>query len=50
VELFLAEAERLGLDATALAGVRAVLERAIAQGHADDDYSALREAVLRRGG
>ncbi len=48
VALFLGEAEHLGLGAEALAGVRAVLERAIAQGHADEDYSALREAILRR--
>ena len=50
VELFLSEAERLGLDAGPLAGVRALLRRAIALGHADDDYSALREAVLDRDG
>ncbi len=50
VELFLSEAERLGLDAGPLAGVRALLRRAIALGHADDDYSSLREAVLGRDG
>ncbi len=50
VELFLSEADRLGLDAGPLAGVRALLRRAIALGHADDDYSALREAVLDRDG
>ncbi len=50
VELFLSEAERLGLDAGPLAGVRALLRRAIDQGHADDDYSSLREAVLGRDG
>lgn len=45
VDLVLAEADRLGLGADAVAGVRSLLEATIDAGHGDDDYSALYQAV-----
>lgn len=45
VKLFLRAAARHGLNTAALKGVEQVLEEALRQGHADDDYSALRESI-----
>ncbi len=45
VDLFLEEATDLGLDAGSLAGVRPLLEKTIAQGLGEADYSALYMAV-----
>lgn len=49
VRLFLAESAGLPLDPAALDGMRGILERAISQGLADRDYSALYDAVHREG-
>ncbi len=45
IDLFLRQALTYNLDASQLQGVRGALERALAQGHGDDDYSALYEGV-----
>jgi 3-hydroxyisobutyrate dehydrogenase len=45
VDLVLAEANALGLETAALAGVRAVIRKGMTAGAADLDYSALYEAV-----
>ena len=49
VRLFLEESACLPLDPAALDGMRGILERAISQGFADGDYSALYDAVHREG-
>jgi len=46
VDLILATAAQLELDTSSLMGIRVVLEKALRQGWADADYSALFEAVL----
>lgn len=46
VDLILATAAQLELDTSSLMGTRVVLDKAISQGWADADYSALFEAVL----
>lgn len=43
--LFLGEAESAGLDVSALAGMQRILNKAIAMGLADTDYSALFAAI-----
>ena len=43
--LFLNRAGEMGLNASSLAGVRAMVERAIALGFAEDDYSSLFAAI-----
>ncbi len=45
VQLILDTAEGMGLDATGLTGIRTVLEKTIACGWADADYSALFETI-----
>jgi 3-hydroxyisobutyrate dehydrogenase len=45
VNLFLTEASHLGLEASALKGLRRVLEQTMADGWADADYSALFNVV-----
>jgi 3-hydroxyisobutyrate dehydrogenase len=45
VELFLREASGYALTASSLEGFRPVLERTIAQGLGDSDYSAIFEFV-----
>ena len=45
VELFLKEASIYELTASSLEGIRPVLERTIAQGRGDSDYSAIFEIV-----
>jgi 3-hydroxyisobutyrate dehydrogenase len=45
VELFEREADRLGVRAPALEGVRTTILAALAAGHGEDDYSAIYEAV-----
>ncbi|MEL6815471.1 MAG: NAD(P)-dependent oxidoreductase [Cyanobacteria bacterium J06598_3] len=45
MNLFVQAAENQGLDATVAAGVSSVTQKAIAQGLADDDYSAIYNAV-----
>lgn len=45
VNLFLATAQATGLDASALTGVQQLLDKAIAQGLGETDYSALYNAV-----
>jgi 3-hydroxyisobutyrate dehydrogenase len=45
VELFLREASRYTLTTSSLEGIRPVLERTIAQGLGDSDYSAIFEVV-----
>jgi 3-hydroxyisobutyrate dehydrogenase len=45
VRLFLGEARPLGLSCDALEGVERLLARALAEGHAGEDYSALFEEV-----
>ena len=46
VDLILATAAQLELDTSSLMGIRVVLEKALGQGWADGDYSAVFEAVL----
>ena len=46
VDLILATAAQLELDTSSLMGIRVLLEKALGQGWADGDYSALFEAVL----
>ena len=46
VDLILATATQLELDTSSLMGIRVLLEKALGQGWADGDYSALFEAVL----
>jgi 3-hydroxyisobutyrate dehydrogenase-like beta-hydroxyacid dehydrogenase len=48
VTLFLEAAKDTSVDPAALEGVRAILQRAMAQGLGDLDYSALSEAVRNR--
>lgn len=43
--LFLAQAEQSGLDTSGLTGIKTLLEKAIALGLADQDYSAIYQAV-----
>lgn len=45
LDLFASQARTLGLSTASVDGVRAVVKAACARGHADDDYSALAEAV-----
>jgi 3-hydroxyisobutyrate dehydrogenase len=45
VELFLKEASGYALTTSSLEGIRPVLERTIAQGLGDSDYSAIFEVV-----
>lgn len=45
VNLFAEEARHQGLNVAGLAGVRALLEQAIQEGHRDEDYSALFESI-----
>ena len=49
MELFVAAAEAQGIDATVAAGVSEVTKKAIAQGLADEDYSAIYNAVNPKG-
>jgi 3-hydroxyisobutyrate dehydrogenase len=46
VDLILATAAQLELDTSSLMGIRVLLEKALGQGWADGDYSAVFEAVL----
>lgn len=48
VNLFAEEARLQGLNVAGLAGVRALLEQAIQEGHRDEDYSALFESINPR--
>ncbi len=48
VNLFADEARHQGLNVVGLAGVRALLEQAIQEGHRDEDYSALFESINPR--
>lgn len=48
VNLFADEARHQGLNVAGLAGVRAILEQAIHEGHRDEDYSALFESINPR--
>ncbi|MDO9119311.1 MAG: NAD(P)-dependent oxidoreductase [Nitrospira sp.] len=48
VNLFSDEARHQGLNVAGLAGVRALLEQAIQEGHRDEDYSALFESINPR--
>jgi 3-hydroxyisobutyrate dehydrogenase len=48
VNLFAEEARLQGLNVAGLAGVRALLEQAIQEGHRDEDYSALFESIRPR--
>lgn len=45
VELFIREASSYAITTSSLEGIRPVLERTIAQGHGDSDYSAIFEVV-----
>jgi 3-hydroxyisobutyrate dehydrogenase len=45
VDLALAEAGHLGLDATALAGIRQVIDKAVAAGFGRDDYAAIAAVI-----
>ena len=45
VELFLKEASGYAITTNSLEGIRPILERTIAQGHGDSDYSAIFEVV-----
>lgn len=45
INLFLAQAQKIGLDTSSLAGVGKVVEKAIELGFADDDYSAIYSAI-----
>jgi 3-hydroxyisobutyrate dehydrogenase len=45
IDLILAEAERAGLAATALQGVRHLLTRVVDDGRGDEDYAVISEAV-----
>ena len=45
VLLMTEEARQQGLETVALTGVQQILRRAVELGHADEDYSALYEAV-----
>ena len=46
VELILDTAEGMGLDASGLTGIRTVLEKTIARGWGEADYSALFETIM----
>ncbi|MEN8261610.1 MAG: NAD(P)-dependent oxidoreductase [Pseudomonadota bacterium] len=45
VALFLKEADRLGLDDSALRGIHRILDKAIASGAGEEDYSALHNTI-----
>jgi len=45
VDLALSEARHLGLDATALEGIRQVVEKAVAAGFGRDDYAAVSAVI-----
>ncbi len=45
VNLFLDEAQMSGLDTASLEGVRELIEKAIAHGHAESDYSSFYESI-----
>lgn len=48
VDLFLQEAQREGLDSSGLEGIRDVVQKALELGFAEDDYSAIFSAILKK--
>ena len=43
--LVVTEADRLGLNTTVVQGIRSVLSKTVASGHARDDYASIHETV-----